>query len=98
MRRNRTRIVVSIVLLPLFGVSAQQSGREYRRSAVHNANQLRTVFGNWGVIGQPSSGGPRGAWKNDNNGYLGDVSPIVGAEVNWQGKIFQSVVSVPVNR
>lgn len=77
---------------------SQQSGREYRRTAVHNANQVRTVFGNWGVIGQPSSGGPRGAWKNDNNGYLGDVSPIVGAEVVHGGPTFRSVVSVPVDR
>ncbi|OGU75315.1 MAG: hypothetical protein A3H45_02820 [Ignavibacteria bacterium RIFCSPLOWO2_02_FULL_55_14] len=89
--------VAALLLLPMM-VDAQVSDRVYRRTGVHNANQVRTVFGNWGVIGQPSSGGPRGAWKNDNNGYLGDVSPIVGAEVNWQGKIFQSVVSVPVNR
>ncbi len=93
----------SIILLSGLGLLAsvalaQQSGREYRRTGVHNANQVRTVFGNWGVIGQPSSGGPRGAWKNDNNGYLGDVSPIVGAEVVHNGPKFRSVVSVPVDR
>lgn len=75
-----------------------QSGREFRRNAVHNANQVRTVFGNWGVIAQPASGGPRGAWKHDNNGYVGDVSPLIGAEVNWKGKTFRSVVTVPVSR
>src|SRR3989337_1496532 len=84
----------AIIYSPTFG----QSGREFRRTAVHNANQVRTVFGNWGVIGQPSSGGPRGSWKNDNNGYLGDVSPMVGAEVKWKGNTFHSVVTCPVER
>ena len=27
--------------------------------------------------------GPRGAWLNDNNGYIGDVSPMVGAEITY---------------
>ncbi len=90
--------LITYFLVPLAFLHAQQSGREYRRTAVHNANQVRTVFGNWGVIGQPGSAGPRGAWKNDNNGYLGDVSPIVGAEISWQGTTFHSVVSVPVDR
>lgn len=63
-----------------------------------NGNQVRTVFGNWGVIGQPVDTRPRGAWKNDNNGYLGDVSPFVGAEVRWLDTSFHSVVSSPVSR
>jgi hypothetical protein len=85
---------------------AQNSGRVYRRSGVLNANQVRTVFGNWGVIGQPSTGGPRGAWIFDTNGYVGDVSPLVGAQV--QGRyflgeavrdtIFNWVIDVPVSR
>src|SRR3989338_6685776 len=73
-----------------------QSGREFRRSAVHNGNQVRSVFGNWGVIGQPPAGGPRGSWKHDNNGYHGDVSPMVGAEVKWGSGLFHSVVTVPL--
>ncbi len=60
---------------------AQNSGRSYRRSGVLNGNQVKTVFGNWGVIGQPANAGPRGAWIFDTNGYIGDVSPLVGAEV-----------------
>ena len=48
---------------------------------MHNGNQVKTVFGNWGVIGQPAAKGPRGAWKNPNNGYIGDVSPLIGAEI-----------------
>ncbi len=80
------------------GDAAGQSGRAYRRSAVMNGNQVRTVFGNWGVIGQPSDTRPRGAWRNDNNGYLGDVSPFVGAEVRWADTTFRSVVTSPVDR
>jgi len=91
-------LAVVFMLLLWWSMSVAQSGREYRRSAVHNGNQVRTVFGNWGVIGQPRDKGPRGAWKNDNNGYLGDVSPFVGAEVRWNGTTFHSVVTSPVER
>src|SRR5579862_975831 len=74
------------------------SGAQYRKTGIHNANQVRTVFGNWGVIAQPCQGGPRGAWKYDNDGYLGDASPFIGAEVNWHGSKFYSVETCPVNR
>ena len=93
--------IISIILCTTIAgttVSNAQSGREYRRSAVMNGNQVRTVFGNWGVIGQPVDTRPRGSWKNDNNGYLGDVSPFVGAEVRWQDTTFRSVVTTPVSR
>ena len=50
------------------------------------------------MIGQPTDTRPRGSWKNDNNGYLGDVSPFVGAEVKWQDTTFRSVVTSPVAR
>ena len=75
-----------------------QSGREYRRIGIHNGNQVRTVFNNWGVIGQPAEGGPRGAWKKDNDGYLGDVSPFIGVEARWKDTTFHSVVTCPVSR
>jgi len=99
-----------LLLLSWFVVNTAygQSGREYRRSAVHNANLVRTVFGNWGVIGQPSQNGPRGAWIYDTNGYIGDISPLIGAEVEyeyydstanaWKTKKFHSVVVSPVSR
>jgi hypothetical protein len=74
--------MVFIIFDPAF---SQNSGRQYRRSGILNGNQVKTVFGNWGVIGQPSNAGPRGAWIYDTNGYIGDVSPLVGAEVT--GKI-----------
>ncbi|MFC1570005.1 hypothetical protein ACFL4L_07200, partial [bacterium] len=51
------------------------------------------------VIGQPSSAGARGAWIYENNGYIGDVSPLVGAEiVTKDGLEFHSVVVSPVSR
>ncbi len=77
---------------------SQQSGQQYRRTAILNGNQVRTVFGNWGVIGQPAEAGKRGAWKDDNNGYLGDVSPLVGAEVRWLDTTFHAVILSPVAR
>src|SRR5512143_3571379 len=92
------RLCIGVLLFAWVAVAAGQSGRENRKSAVMNGNQVRTVFGNWGVIGQPTDTRPRGAWKNDNNGYLGDVSPFVGAEVRWQDTTFRSVVTSPVAR
>lgn len=86
---------LTILLLSLPAALHGQSGTEFERTAVHNGNQVRTVFGNWGVIGQPANKGPRGAWKSDNNGYLGDVSPLIGAEVGWQDTVFHSVVTCP---
>jgi hypothetical protein len=82
---------------------AQQSGSEFRRSAVMDGNLVKSVYGNWGVIGQPSSRGFRGAWLHPNNGYIGDVSIMVGAEVNAtdeQGTpvMLHSVVVCPVDR
>ncbi len=50
----------------------------FRKVGVHRGNQVRTVFTNYGVIAQPVSEGPRGAWRYDANGYVGDVSPLVG--------------------
>ncbi|MBM2839874.1 MAG: hypothetical protein HW412_402 [Bacteroidetes bacterium] len=89
----------SLALLVLSATAwGQYSDRQYRRTGILNGNQVRTVFGNWGVIGQPGDQGKRGAWKDDNNGYIGDVSPLVGAEVKWQDTIFHSVVTPPTAR
>ena len=52
----------------------EESGDIYRRYGIHNGNLVKTVYGNWGVVGQPADKGPRGAWINDNNGYIGDVA------------------------
>jgi hypothetical protein len=101
------KIILIVIACTVFSALGQflsaQSSRAYRRSSIMNGNQVRTVFGNWGVIGQPAEKGKRGAWRNDNNGYLGDVSPLVGAEVkaqsaNGRDTIFHSVVTCPVAR
>ena len=107
-KRKQTQCILLILSLVFSSAIFAQSGREYRRSAVHNANLVRTVFGNWGVIGQPAQDGPRGAWIYDTNGYIGDVSPLIGAEVEydyfdstameWTTKKFHSVVVSPASR
>ena len=86
-----------------FLFSQEESGDIYRRYGIHNGNLVRTVFSNWGVVGQPGDKGPRGAWLDDNNGYIGDVSLLVGAEVtspdeNGNNITFHSVVTCPVDR
>jgi len=90
-----TRTTFLSLLLCATTVALGQSGREHTRTAIMNGNQVRTVFGNWGIIGQPGSEGRRGAWRSDNNGYLGDVSPLVGAEVRMNSTVFHSVVTCP---
>ncbi|HPG42050.1 MAG TPA: hypothetical protein PLP19_22070 [bacterium] len=91
-----------VIMLLISGFSLTrlfaQSGLEYRRSAVMRGNLVKSVFGNWGVIGQPASKGTRGAWIYDNNGYIGDVSLLVGAEVTEGDQTFHSVVVCPVSR
>jgi len=89
-----TLLIFGILFSPLFS----QSGREYRRSSVMRGNLVKTVFGNWGVIGQPAEKGARGAWIYENNGYIGDVSPMVGVELKVGGKTFHSVEICPVSR
>ena len=90
-------------LLILTGVLFADSGREFRRFGVHQGNLVKTVFGNWGVVAQPSDKGPRAAWIHDNNGYIGDVSPMIGVEVNSVDEngnpvTFHSVIVSPVDR
>lgn len=89
-----TLFILGILFSPLFS----QSGREYRRSSVMRGNLVKTVFGNWGVIGQPAEKGARGVWIYENNGYIGDVSPMVGVEIKTEGKTFHSVEICPVSR
>ena len=89
-----------LILLGLFGTerSSAQSGTLYYRSSVHNANRVKTVFGNWGLIGRPSDTRPRGAWIYSTSGYIGDVALLVGAEVKSGGQTFHSVVTCPAER
>ena len=99
MKTTKQKVAVALsIALCSASIAFADSGEQYRRSAIMNANQVKTVFGNWGVIGQPAALGDRGAWRNDNDGYLGDVSLFVGAEVNWNGSKFHTVATCPVDR
>jgi len=87
-------VLIAVFLFP--GNLNAQSGQQYTRTAIMNGNQVFCVFGNWGVLGQPADQANRGAWKNPNDGYLGDVSPLVGAEVKYNDTTtFHSVVTCP---
>ena len=99
-------ILIKIILILIYFsslFSQQESGDIYRRYGIHNGNLVKTVFSNWGVVGQPGDKGPQGAWINDNNGYIGDVSLLVGVELessnnNNENITFHSVVTCPVDR
>lgn len=103
----------SVILLLPTEVFAQQKvtargTSTFRKVGIHRGNQVRTVFSNYGVIAQPGDQGPRGAWKFDSNGYVGDVSPLVGIQlpvkdydmndtINSKDTI-HSVIITPVSR
>jgi len=93
-------VVIATMMAPI--VVLAQSGAEFRRSGIMDGNLVKTVYGNWDVIGQPGSRGRRGAWIHPNNGYVGDVSIMVGAEIvakaGTRDTTFHSVVVCPVDR
>lgn len=76
-------ILIAALLWPATPLDAQiQKGvRTARRVGVHRGNQVRTSFGNWGVIGQPGNQGANVAWKYDANGYATDIAPIIGVRL-----------------
>lgn len=73
-----------LLLIIISNYLIAQSSRDYRRFNIMNKNLVSTVFTNGGVIGHPVDKGPRGAWIEDTNGYVGDVSPFVGCEVPYE--------------
>ena len=84
---------------------SQSSGPQFYKSGVMNGNNIKTVFGNWGVIGQPVDFRPRGAWLKESNGYIGDLSIVIGLELpikdyTGDGKpdTVHSVITTPVSR
>ena len=73
-----------LILLSLPVIVEAQIGRGRviaRRPGIHDGNQVKTVFNNSAVIAQPGDEGPRAAWKFKGNGYVGDVSPLVGVRI-----------------
>ncbi len=73
-------LVVLISAIQIFS-QIQRGTHTARRVGVMRGNQVRTVFTNYGAIGQPGNQGPMVAWKYDNNGYVGDISPLVGVRL-----------------
>lgn len=60
---------------------AQHGEPQYRRVGNLNANEVKSVFNNFGVIAQPGNEGPRFAWKFSDNVYAGDISILIGLEL-----------------
>jgi hypothetical protein len=84
MKFKNLLFIFTVAVLFNSGLYAQLIGRgdpKAERIGTHNGNQVRTVFSNFGVIAQPTNMSPRGAWKYDANGYIGDVSPVIGVRL-----------------
>lgn len=78
---NRISVFIlglSLSIASLMLAQEPKGSSDHRRIGVHNGNQVRTTFTNYGVIGQPGSQGPNCAWKYDANGYATDIQPLVG--------------------
>lgn len=82
MRNNRLNwIIFAVLFLFVTDAIAQNIGRgsyAFSKVGVHRGNRVRTVFSNLGFLCQPGTQGPQGAWKFDTNGYVGDISPLIG--------------------
>ncbi|NUQ80216.1 MAG: T9SS type A sorting domain-containing protein [Bacteroidetes bacterium] len=77
------RLILTLTTLlsitPLFG---QPFGSPVNQKVgIIQNGRIFTVFSNTGVIGQPSSSGPRFAWLHQNNGYYGDLSFVTSMKV-----------------
>jgi hypothetical protein len=60
---------------------SQHGTPNMRKVGVVDANQIKTVFNNFGVIAQPGSEGPRYGWIYPHNGYASDMSIVLGLEL-----------------
>lgn len=75
---------VAVLVFILFNsVSAQIQRGTYteRKVGIHRGNRVQSIFTNYGVIGQPGGQGPMVAWKYPQNGYVGDISILVGLQL-----------------
>ena len=71
-------VIISICSLAQELRVTQRGNTNARRVGKHDGNEVLTIFTNYGVIAQPSTLVPRGAWRYENNGYVGDISPVIG--------------------
>ncbi|MBL1215214.1 MAG: T9SS type A sorting domain-containing protein [Ignavibacteriae bacterium] len=98
----------SLTLLITLFISLQlhaQSSIDYRRSMTLEANSIKTIISNYGVIAQPRNSGPSLSWMHNPNQYAGDMSIFVGVELplkdytnNGIIDTIHSVIISPVNR
>lgn len=73
--------LITILLPAILSAQIQRGTYTERKVGVHRGNRVSTIFSNYGVIGQPGSQGPMVAWKDERNGYVGDVSIVVGMQL-----------------
>ena len=78
---KKPTIVLCLIVLTSAAAFSQNSGAQYHESGVMRGNRVITSFGNWGVIGQPAPLVSRGAWIYPTNGYIGDLSVLLGIEL-----------------
>jgi hypothetical protein len=76
-------IVFLLILLGFssYSLFSQQSSDAYTRVGELNSNNVKVIISNNGILGQPSSFGPTVSWKYAHNGYLGDLSFLIGVEL-----------------
>jgi hypothetical protein len=90
---NKYLRTIFILLLSLFIVSMNSFGQYYkttkgrpsaRKKNVHSGNQVRTTFFNYGLVGRENSAEDFGGeWPiNSGHYYVGDISVMVGAEID----------------
>jgi hypothetical protein len=85
------KIILLFILLSGYIINAQEDevrlgDQVYRHQGIHNANKVRTVFTNYGLVAGIFEK-PEGEWpKGSGNEYVGDVSPLFGVEIrrDWE--------------
>lgn len=81
-KRYSFSVLVVLIFTQLsFAQQIEKGTPTARRVGIHDGNQVKTVFNNSAVIAQPGDEGPRAAWKFKGNGYVGDVSPLIGVRL-----------------
>lgn len=81
---NNIKALCLLFVLFFFFSSAifsQHGDPQNRRVGNLNSNQIKTVFMNTGVIAQPGSEGPSFGWIHPDNGYVGDMSIVLGLQL-----------------
>jgi hypothetical protein len=93
------------IFFPTMLLFAQYGNVSAQRVGLLNGNNFHSLFTNCGVIAQPSNLTPRGTWRGNSNGYIGDMSFLIGVELplkdyTGDGKVdtIHSVIITNVDR